>query len=98
MNEPTRRSRVGPSLWRWFVADAFAQNRIKLTLTLLIDVERDWMQRTIEVTGADEDSLIGLVVKHPEPFRDLSPSLARTLLECVDAIRAATATTPYPTR
>jgi hypothetical protein len=74
--------------------DAFGQDRIKLTLTVLIDVERDWMQRTISVTGVDERHQLGLVVHHPEPFRDLAPSMARTLLELVDEVRTATNTRP----
>ncbi len=79
------------------MSEAFHQNRICLRLSILIDVERDWMQRTIEVTGVEEEHQLALVVHHPEPFRDLSPSLARTLLECVDTIRMSTGTRPYPT-
>lgn len=75
--------------------EAFEQDRIRVTLTLLIDVQRDWMQRTIEVTGVDPHHQLALVVHHPESFRDLSPTLARTLLEMVDTIRAETGTVPF---
>lgn len=74
--------------------EPFGQNRICVTLRVLVDVERDWMQRSIRVTGVDDRHLLADVVHHPEPFRDLAPSMARTLLELVDEVRTSTGTAP----
>ncbi len=74
--------------------DSLGQNRICVTLRILVDVERDWMQRSIRVTGVDERHLLADVVHHPESLRDLAPSMARTLLELVDEIRTSTGTVP----
>lgn len=74
--------------------DFYHQTRVKCVLTVLVDTERDWMQRTVEVTGADGLTQLALVVHHPEPFRDIGPAMARTLLEIVQAVRGATGTRP----
>ncbi len=74
--------------------DPLEQNRICVTLRILVDVERDWMQRSLRVTGVDERHLLADVVHHPESLRDLAPSMARTLLELVDEIRTSTGTAP----
>lgn len=69
--------------------DAFAQDRVRLTITVLCDFTEDWSQTTIELHGVDDRGLIALEVAHPETFTPFSAQLARTLLRSEAMVREA---------
>lgn len=62
--------------------------RVAITLRMLCDAERDWVQTTIEMTGVNERHQLALIVKHPEPLSELPSQLPRLLLELVEILRA----------
>lgn len=76
------------------MTDAFEQDRVQIHLRILVDVQRDFMQRSIEVRGVDERHLLASVVHPAESFRDISSTLARTLLEMLELARTTTGTRP----
>lgn len=69
--------------------DAFTQDRVRLTITVLIDAQDDWSQTTLELHGVDDRALLALEVNHPVKFLPFSSQLARTLLEGEAMVRAA---------
>lgn len=71
------------------MADAFAQTRAVAHLRILVDSERDWLQATLDVRGAEEPHQLALVVHHPESYSELASLLPRLLLELQRELRMA---------
>lgn len=71
------------------MADAFTQTRAVAHLRILVDSERDWLQATLDIRGADEPHQLALVVHHPESYSELSSLLPRLLLELQAQLRLA---------
>ncbi len=62
--------------------------RVSITLRMLCDSERDWVQSTIEMTGVNPQHQLALIVQHPEPLSELPSQLPRLLLEMLELLRA----------
>jgi len=76
------------------MAEAFGQDRVQIHLRVLVDVQRNWMQRSIEVMGVDDRHLLASVVHPPEQLHELATVMPRQLLELIDLMRDATGTVP----
>lgn len=74
--------------------DWIAQDRVKVTATLLVDAEQDWLQVTVESHGVDPRHLLSMTVHHPERLQELGPVIARLCMELVDVVRTTTGTRP----